>query len=450
MNQKNTKKSNFNKQLDIFKQDLKKAELNGDSILKGEIYNKIGKLYFTVKDYKEGLLYFENAIESSREIHNKELEAQYLGSKGSAFLNHGLPEEGYLCFEKILEIAEEIENSGLQSDALGSMALVHLETGDPGLAVDKLKKALHLAEEIQDPKRIMNQIGTLGNTYLHLAATEESEKYFVRAIEIAEEICDKESQAGYLNNLSIILNKTGRKEEAKSTLEKVKDLCHEIKDHFGERNALKILINMELEKNPQNELILLYLNKAMKLSQKLDDKNEENNFSDLHIMVLLGLNHQQEAIGLIRRELKSKEINKASNRQLNLLTNLGNAYYDLEKLDHALEAYDKGLNISKDLNIQNAEAKLLGRMGAVYADMGKTKEAKKYAEKSLKYATELENINLEAEQLTMLAMTHLELDQADKAYDYAKRAFEIYDKTNQKIMSEKVRSVLDEISEKIK
>ncbi len=306
MNDRTAHNSKLLKEINLFKQDLNKSEIKDDSLLKSQINEKIGKLYFSIKNYKEGVLYLEKAIEIARDLDDKELEAQYLGSKGTEFLNNGLQEEGFLCFDEIITISKEIKNLGLQCDALGSIALVHLDTGEPGLAVENLKKALLIAEKLKDSKRIMHQVGTLGNTYLYLAAQEEAEKYFIRAIELAEKIGDKESTAGYLNNYAIILDNTGRKEEAKTKALQAQKLCLDIVHVFGERNALQLLIKLELEFNHQNNLIAQHLTRAIELSRTMGDVKAKNDFSDQLVLVLLGQNRQNEAIDFIQSELNNE------------------------------------------------------------------------------------------------------------------------------------------------
>lgn len=445
MNENNTKTSTTKEQIFSLKQDLKNPEVSSDLEEKSKVFESIGRLYFSEKNYKEGTKYFENAIKLAIENKNKVLEAQFIGSKGTEYLNHGLPEEGYLCFEEVIKISKEINNLSLQCDALGSIGLVQLETGDPGLAIQKLKEALDIAEELKDSKRIMQQVGTLGNTYLYLAAHEEAEKYFERAIELAEKNGDNESFAGYLNNYAIILDSTGRKDEAINKLMKVQNLCKEIDYSFGERNALQQLIKIELESNSQDSTIIHYLNRAIELSIELKDENAINGFSDQLILVYLNQNRLNKAVDLIKNELNNSKNNYLTRRNLQLLINLGNAYYDLEKLSEALNTYTKAMELSKDLELEIYTARLYGKISAVMADQGKFKEALTNSNISLTIAKKLNNTHLIAEQLSLQAMSYRDLGQINKAIECGKKALSLYEDNDQKLHIEQVKNLLNEI-----
>ena len=98
------KQAEFDQQLGSCQQELEKARSVDDPILISKVQEKIAKLYFSVKDYENGLAHFDKAIQQAQRRQDRELEAYYIGSKGTAYLHHKLPEEGFLCFEKSLEI----------------------------------------------------------------------------------------------------------------------------------------------------------------------------------------------------------------------------------------------------------------------------------------------------------------------------------------------------------
>jgi len=434
--------------IDQYQKELKQAKTADNPVELSKIHEKIAKTYFEAKEYEDGLKHFDKAINQAKRINDRPLEAFYLGSKGTAYLHHKLPEEGFLCFQQILEIAEEINDLGLKSDALGSMGLVYMETGDPGLAIEKLRQALELAEELEDLKRTMAQNGALGNTYLLLAATEDAEKHFERALDISIELGDPQSRAGYLNNLGIIFDNSGRKSEAKLKFEEVLSISREIKDQYAERNALKFLINLELELNPHSELVLTYLENAIALSRQLNDTREIKNYRDYQIMILLRLNRQADAISAIIGELEDEDQDGDIGRKINLYSNLGNAHYDLSELAKATEAYQNGLDTATEHEVPAAEARLLGKLGAVCADQGEFEQGKKYTGKALKLAETLNDVPLQAEQLSLLAMTYADLNQKDKAEELANKALELFKEAGHKLFVERIHSFLNDLKSK--
>ncbi len=431
--------------IDQYQSELVKVKSADKPVELSKVHEKLAKSYFDLREYEEGLKHFDKAINQAKRIKDRALEAFYLGSKGTAYLHHKLPEEGFLCFKEIVEIADEIKNSGLKSDALGSMGLVYMETGDPGLAIEKIKEALELAEEIDDPKRTMAQLGALGNTYLLLAATEDAEKYFGRALELANELGDLQSKAGYLNNLAIILDNGGRKEEALAQFEQVLKISRDIKDKPAERNALQYLINLELELRPHSDLVLSYLDNIIALSIELNFTAEIKNYRDYQIMVLLRLNRQSDAVDAINEELKVEGLDGDPNRMTYLYNNLGNVYYDQGKLPRAEAAYQSGFDLSVNNGVLAAQARFLGKLGAVCADKGDLEQAKSYTIRSLEMAEKLKDVPLQAEQQSLLAMTYADLNQKEKAAELANKAMQLFEENGQKLYVERMHSFLNEL-----
>lgn len=430
-----------------YKEALGKALKGNNDIEICKAHAALAEVYFYEKQHQEGIDHFDSAIMLAKSIGDQKLHAKYIGMKGMAFLNGNIPEEGYICFEKVSKIAEEINDDGLESDALGCMGLVYMETGDPGLAKERFVTALALAEKSNDQHRIMLQKGNLGNVNLTIAAAEDSYKYYAEALNIARKLKDKVSQLGYLNNIGLLKDNAGNTKESIEAFEEVRKLAEEINDVIGELNALHHLIRIYSNDNNKAELSLKYIERVLQLSKIVNDKKMELHYNDMKLVFLIRMNKQQEAIKFIKSILDTEDYNSDKKHRLAVLTNLGNAYYDLNDLDNAQSAYDDALLLAQDLSHTSSVAKLLGRLGAIYADKGDIKVSNEKLLSSIEYITELKDNYLLGQQYCLLAMNEKESNNIDKAEEYCNKAISAYNETKSDLHVSKAKELMSYIKD---
>ncbi len=430
-----------------YKVALDKALKENNDLEISEAQVALAEIYFYEQQYQEGIDHFDAAILLAKSIGDKKLHARYIGMKGMAFLNGNIPEEGYTCFEEVLQIAEDINDMGLESDALGSMGLVYMETGDPGLAREKFTKALALAEKLNDHYRIMIQKGNLGNVHLTIAAADDAYNCYAEALAIARELKDKVSQLGYLNNIGLLRDNAGNIEETISTFEEVREIAREIKDVNGELNALHLLIRIYSQDKNKSEQTIAFIERVIELSKIVKDKKMEMHYNDMKIVFLIGLKKQKEAIEFIKDKLNTKEYQDDKKHRLATITNLGNAYYDLNELDKAQQAYDDALHLAEELSNSSSIAKLLGRLGAIYADKGDLKVSNEKLFSSIDYIKEIEDNYLLGQQYCLLAINEKEADNVEKAEEYCNQAIIAYSETKSEVHISKAKELLGYVKE---
>lgn len=425
-----------------YKAALDKALKENDDKKISQAHIDLAEVYFYEQQYQEGIDHYDSAILLAKSIGDKKLHAKYIGMKGMAFLNGNIPEEGYKCFEEVLQIAEDINDLGLESDALGSMGLVYMETGDPGLAREKFTKALALAENINDKNRIMIQKGNLGNAHLTIASAEDAYNCYAEALSIAKKLNDKVSQLGYLNNIGLLKDNAGNIDETVATFEQVRVLAEEINDVNGELNALHHLIRIYSQDKSKSVQTISFIERVLDLSKIVHDKKMEMHYNDMKIVFLIGLKKQKEAIEFIKNKLATKEYQENKKHILTILTNLGNAYYDLNELDNAQQAYDKALLLAKELSNKSSIAKLLGRLGAIYADKGDLKVSNEKLLSSIDYVNKIKDNYLLGQQYCLLAMNEKEAENITKAEEYCNEAITAYSETKSEMHISKAKELL--------
>jgi len=448
MNPKRFYPNNLDEVLVELRKEIDAAQSKADKVGLSQLYKKYTQVLMAVQDYEQGEIQFHNAISLAKDLEDPRLEAQYIGALGNMYVAAKKMDEGYKCFEQVLDIAIKIDDYQLESDALGSMGLVHLDTGDPAMAIEKFNTALKIAETKQDRRRKMNHLSGLGNTYLNIAAEDQAIQFFNQSYDLALELEDEQAQAGFLNNIAIIKKNARDKDGALKLFEQVRSLTRRINDLHGERNALRHLINLYSESNKNNDLVLVYIRRAIDLSQQLNDYASEVGYYDALILVLLTLNRHTEALELIDKALHDKRLPEFSERQMQLLVNRGNACFDGNQIEQAFDAYNQALDASVRRQNENVEARMLGRLGAVQAELGNFESAIAYAGKSLEKARDIEDTRLIGQQYCMLALANRDLGNRVEAIEYCEQALKIVDTDTADPLKEKILDLLDDLRQK--
>jgi len=448
MNPKRFYPNNLDEISGELRKEIDAAQSKADKVGLSQLYKKYTQVLMAVQDYEQGEIQFHDAISLAKDLEDPRLEAQYIGALGNMYVATKKMDEGYKCFEQVLDIAIKIDDYQLESDALGSMGLVHLDTGDPAMAIEKFNTALKIAETKQDRRRKMNHLSGLGNTYLNIAAEDQAIQFFNQSYDLALELEDEQAQAGFLNNIAIIKKNARDKDGALKLFEQVRSLTRRINDLHGERNALRHLINLYSESNKNNDLVLVYIRRAIDLSQQLNDYASEVGYYDALILVLLTLNRHTEALELIDKALHDKRLPEFSERQMQLLVNRGNACFDGNQIEQAFDAYNQALDASVRRQNENVEARMLGRLGAVQAELGNFESAIAYAGKSLEKARDIEDTRLIGQQYCMLALANRDLGNRVEAIEYCEQALKIVDTDTADPLKEKILDLLDDLRQK--
>jgi tetratricopeptide (TPR) repeat protein len=106
------------------------------------------------------------------------------------------------------------------------------------------------------------------------------------------------------------------------------------------------------------------------------------------------------------------------NLRLSNLFGLGNAYVSIGNLKEALALFEEGLNITRELKIQNWEGPFLTSLGITYSTVGDKRKAIEFFEQSLTFARESGFLESEGVCLTNLGNTYADLGDPRKAIEY--------------------------------
>jgi len=317
-------------------------------------------------------------------IHDRQGEANSLGSLGNVCYSLGQYERAIDFQEKSLVISREIKDRQVEANSLGNLGLAYLYLGQYERAIDFQEKSLAISREIKDRQGEANSLGNLGLAYLYLGQYERAIDFQGKSLAISREIKDRQGEASSMGDLGLAYLSLGQYEKAIDYHHKHLAISEEIKDHQGEANSL-------------GNLGVAYLY----------------------------LGQYEQAIAFHEQQLAISRQIKYLQGEANSLGSLGNAYHSLGEYEKAITFYEQQLAISREIKNRQGEANSLGYLGSPYHSLGEYEKAIAYYEESLAISREIKNRVVEATSLNNIGNVYNELQQTEKAIENYRGSLEI-------------------------
>ncbi|MCF8297700.1 MAG: tetratricopeptide repeat protein [Saprospiraceae bacterium] len=193
--------------------------------------------------------------------------------------------------------------------------------------------------------------------------------------------------------------------------------------------------------NTYNELFIIYkgfdldkayeyVNKALKLSQKINFKKGEANSLNNLGLVYHRKNEYSKSLEYYNKSLAIKDKIKDDYGTSITYNNMGYLYQDLNNSEKALEYYNKALEIDKKLNVKSGIASSYNNIGTIYYNQGDYTKTIKYYLDANKLFQE-EGLKLES-SITLMNIGNIYYVQNNykKANEYYNQSLEIKKELN--------------------
>jgi tetratricopeptide (TPR) repeat protein len=142
---------------------------------------------------------------------------------------------------------------------------------------------------------------------------------------------------------------------------------------------------------------------------------------------------KQERIDLLHRLLmeanpsgSDQESNQNASTQINILNELGSAYFSLSEFNRAIEFYEQGLKISRKIGNRNGEGASLCNLGSAYGSLGEYQQAIQFFQQSLEIFREIGDRNSRAASLNNLGETYQNIGEYQQAIQFCQQSLEIF------------------------
>ncbi|HEX8845951.1 MAG TPA: CHAT domain-containing protein [Pyrinomonadaceae bacterium] len=307
---------------------------------------------------------------------------QALLGVGVAYHDSGEIEKARESYEQAFDAAKAIDDSFrpvMQAKALDKIGLSYESSGDYQTALSFYKdKALPLWQGMPE-RRLSEEAETLrhiGGIYQSLGEYQQAFNYYSQAQTLYQE--DRNNLSGIAQTLDAIgkaYGELGAYDTAIENLSRARDLYHQQKDYSSEAFALTALgrIRQFLGEAPK---ALNHYNQALSFLQSDRDKWERATVLNNKGAVLTELGRTGEALAVLNEALRLESEVKHVLGEAFTWKNIGKAYYTKRLYQQALDAYDKGLSLSRRLKFERLEAEILYLMALVESERGRLPEAR--------------------------------------------------------------------------
>jgi len=324
----------------------------GQSIIKVDIFSRIGRIFHQQFKYSFALDYYNKALSLSQSISHDSLSAEnyfciaeinlenggyadavkfYLKSK-NLFQKINLTEGIYWCdiglgivyrelgntelskkhYELAKQIGEQKKKEDLVAISYNNLGNLYKQIGEYGTALGYLQKALKSFEYYGEERFISDCLDSIGEVYSEIGNYERAIEYFTKSTEIAEILGDKYRLLSRYANIAQVYAKFGANENALMYFSKTTELAQSI----GDKSRLsEILIMLSDFYRHNNDLknALKILNRSLMVSKEIGDTvsiaNGYNSLSELSF--LKGQNNSAYEYALKAFQISSKkDLNK--------------------------------------------------------------------------------------------------------------------------------------------
>ena len=167
----------------------------------GNAFSSLAQTYQELGETNRAIVFYEQALDTAREIGNRKAESATLGKLGNLYVSQGEVSQAIKSYEQALAIAQEIGDRRAESATLGNLGNIYASEGEMNRAILSYQQALAIAQEIGDRRTESATLGNLGNIYASQGDVARAVESYEQALAIAREIGDRTTESTTWDNL---------------------------------------------------------------------------------------------------------------------------------------------------------------------------------------------------------------------------------------------------------
>ncbi|MBN1212527.1 MAG: tetratricopeptide repeat protein [candidate division Zixibacteria bacterium] len=298
-----------------------------------------------------------------------ELRLDLYREKGKALAFQGKHDLAIKEYQKILKLCRDAEHLSVKSETFTQIGQLLAKQGDHDKALGYLQRAIGAYRRLNDLKGMCKALRNLGVVYVELGEFEEAELTYDEAIVNAQEIGDRLLYADLVNNLGTIMNMRGNWHRA---LELYREslLIYETEKEIRKQAYTENNLAITLSEQGLNDEAFEYFQKAHETGTAINDAT---------LVLIVDINLAD--LYLKKEQLSEAEFHCRKAHQYLVDSNLVNGnLVEIKKifgkiartrkeLAAALEYFDEGLHISREIGAKFLEAEVLMERGILLRDM---------------------------------------------------------------------------------
>jgi CHAT domain-containing protein len=392
--------------LQFFDLALNSSREVGDKQSQAVILSNIGTIYTRIGQYSEAIDYFNQSLNIGKELRNANAVAISVSNLGAIYTSIGQYQKALELHQQALKTQREIGDRLGESLSLGNIGLIYTSLGQYPQALDNLQFSLSIQREIGNLSGESATLINIGSLYISLGQYSQALESSEQALVISQKIGNRLSESVALSNIGRIYISLGQPSKALDYSQQALVISREIGDRASEGRILGDIGRIYISLG-QSSKALDYSQQALVISKEIGDRASEGRiFSDIGQiynnlkLYSQALEYAQQAL-LISREISDRE------NESRILSDIGEIYNNLETYPQALEYTQQSLIISREIGSRPRELIALNRLGDIFFHSGNFLEAEKQLSSSVEILESL-RIGLEFNDKVSLMETQVE------------------------------------------
>lgn len=282
-----------------------------------------------------------------------------------------------------LEISREVRDRRLEARCLASLGNLSHSRGDFAAGHALRLRALDLAREAGDRSLVAMILTEIGHGYYMQADYGQALRYDADALAIESEIGDQIGEAVTRRRIGQVYFKQGQYDRALESYSRALQLAEDAENLTVQSRVLESIGNLYRDKN-LNARAIDYYQRALRNYEALDDRRGQGS-----MYISIGLSYcfqdaYQEALSYFRIALQLAEEGKDLSGRASALRHLGLIYGQQGESAKAIECYEQYLQYRQQVGDRREEAWALAGIAEVHrvhGDIARSLEFHKRAEK---------------------------------------------------------------------
>lgn len=299
------------------------------------------------------------------------------------------PEQSIEDASFALKIAQKIENYELQHRSEFLIGFAYYIQNEYRNALIHLDNSLILSKKANFREGEAAALNRMGNTYQLMGQYEQALTKYKQAMSINKALDNKHEIARTLTNLGSVYRLYGNYELAINQHLEALGIYEGIQNNEGIAwSSLNIARLFKMMKNYQKSLE--YVNKSLDIYQKIENEQGISTGVTLCLKEKGSIYYEMGRLDkAIEYSLQVLEINKGHGNErgvANTYVSLGRIYYDNKDFVKAIDYFKKANYIKDTLKDETEKASILRYLGKIYLKQGNIPTAQKYLKQSLIFA----------------------------------------------------------------
>jgi tetratricopeptide (TPR) repeat protein len=272
-----------------------------DTILIKIILHQVEQNEFKSAD--SSLKYLAKAEELSKKINYSKGVARSAFQRGNVFYKLNKYSAALEQYEDVLKIAEKQGDTLLVARSIERMASVTMDLGDDPKALKLYYECLPLFEQTGNKEGIAIVYNIIGGNKSSLREFDSAERYFRKAIQLNEEIGNQSGVIHNKANLAFMYHYMDKNDKAKGLYADIIPKLVKTGDSIN-LSIVYYHFSIFFQWTEQPDSSLIYLRKALKISEKLADKSLLPTLNGMIGMVFMDKNKYDSASYFLTKSVR--------------------------------------------------------------------------------------------------------------------------------------------------